>query len=64
MFHRLSTAPDVAGATISLDGLLVPNPSSVRHLGVVLSSSLSCSAHHIATGGMEGLAAETPGFQS
>ena len=30
MFHRSSTAPDVAGATISLDSLLVPNPSSVR----------------------------------
>ena len=45
MFHRSSTAPDVAGATISFDGLPVPNPSSVRHLGVVLSSSLSWSAH-------------------
>ena len=45
MFHRSSTAPDVAGATIPFGGLPVPSPSSVRHLGGVLSSSLSWSAH-------------------
>ena len=38
-------APEVAGATILLNGLLVPNPSSAHHLGVVLSSSLSWCAH-------------------